>query len=180
MIKTLHASVALRAGAKLLFCINPLVPFSVRGKYSEDIPNGAPKRLVDGGLPVVLAQTFRAMIHSRMLTGMERYRHEFPSSDLILFEPASNDAEMFFTNVFSYASRSHLCEHAYQHTRADLYRRREELEPVLARHGLHLRLDVLRNKRLSLLGGRFAKGLSESVGRLDSTLENLESWLKQQ
>ena len=180
LIKTLHASVALRAGAKLLFCINPLVPFSVRGKHSEDIPDGAPKRLVDGGLPVVLAQTFRAMIHSRMLTGMERYRHEFPRSDLILFEPASNDAEMFFTNVFSYASRSHLCEHAYQHTRADLYRRREELEPVLARHGLRLRLDVLRNKRLSLLGGRFSKGLSESVGRLESTLENLETWLKQQ
>ena len=179
LIKTLHASVALRAGAKLMFCINPLVPFSSGSSHPTGMADGSIRRLVDGGLPVVLAQTFRAIIHSRMITGMERYRHEFPDSDLILFEPASNDGEMFFTNVFSYASRRHLCEHAYQQTRADLYRRREQLQPVLARHGLGLRLDVLRNRRLSLLDGRFSKDLSGSLVRLESTLGKLQSWLEQ-
>ena len=29
-MKTLHASVALNEGVKLLFCINPLVPFDAR------------------------------------------------------------------------------------------------------------------------------------------------------
>ena len=178
LIKTLHASVALHAGATLLLCINPLVPFSAASGAGA---KGAPtKRLVDGGLPVVLTQTFRAIIHSRMRTGMQRYRHEFPKADIMLFEPASNDAEMFFTNVFSYASRRHLCEHAYQRTRADLYRRRDELAPVFARHGISLRLDVLRNRRLSLLDGRFSRGFAGSVEKLGATLEGLDAWLSQQ
>jgi NTE family protein len=80
LIKTLHASVALHAGADLLICINPLVPFDSRlaaQRPRHENPTPAPDHLVDGGLPVVLSQTFRAIIHSRMRTGMDRYRHEF-------------------------------------------------------------------------------------------------------
>jgi NTE family protein len=60
---------------------------------------------------------------------------------VVLFEPNSDDAEMFFTNMFSYASRRRLCEHAYQKTRIELYRRRHELGPILARHGIRIRLE---------------------------------------
>jgi predicted acylesterase/phospholipase RssA len=64
--KTLHASVLLDLGLDLVLCLNPLVPFDatrarhrVLGGAEERIP-----RLVDGGLPVVLSQTFRTLIHS--------------------------------------------------------------------------------------------------------------------
>jgi hypothetical protein len=50
---------------------------------------------------------------------------------------------MFFTNVFSYANRRRVCEHAYQTTRKDLLANFDELEPVLARHGIRLLRDVL-------------------------------------
>jgi NTE family protein len=72
LIKTLHASVALQAGADLLICINPLVPFDSRlaaQRPRHENRSPAPDHLVDGGLPVVLSQTFRAIIHSRMRTG---------------------------------------------------------------------------------------------------------------
>ena len=180
LIKTLHASVALRAGADLVICINPLVPFdselAAKHPHADSFVR-TPAHLVDGGLPVVLSQTFRAIIHSRMRTGMDRYRHEYKNSDVLLFEPARDDAEMFFTNVFSYRSRSHLCEHAYQRTRADLYRRRHELAPLLERHGIGLNLSVLRDHKRSLLSGKRRATFSTTALKLESSLHDLEFWL---
>ena len=183
MIKTLHASVALREGADLVICINPLVPFDsglAARQAHRDHDVRRPEHLVDGGLPVVLSQTFRAIIHSRMRTGMDRYRHEYEGSDVVLFEPSRDDAEMFFTNVFSYRSRSRLCEHAYQHTRTDLYRRRHELAPIFERHGFHLNISVLRDHSRSLLSGKRQPDLVSTAAALDTSLHDLECWLEMQ
>ncbi|MCM8594541.1 patatin-like phospholipase family protein [Accumulibacter sp.] len=180
LIKTLHASVALQEGADLLFCINPLVPFDSRlaaQRSASDRPGFAPEHLVEGGLPVVLSQTFRAIIHSRMRTGMDRYRHEFKGQDVILFEPTRDDKDMFFTNVFSYRGRSRLCEHAYQRTRSDLYWRRHELRPILARHGIELNLGVLKDHSRSLLLHKRRPDLATSTSALESSLRDLETWL---
>ncbi|MBL8393594.1 MAG: patatin-like phospholipase family protein [Candidatus Accumulibacter sp.] len=183
LIKTLHASVALQAGAELLICINPLVPFDSRLAAKRPLhqnPTPAPEHLVDGGLPVVLSQTFRAIIHSRMRTGMDRYRHEFEGRDVVLFEPTRDDADMFFTNVFSYRGRSRLCEHAYQRTRSELYRRRHELRPIFARHGIELDLGVLKDHSRSLLPHKRRPDLATSASALDASLHDLEVWLQAQ
>ena len=183
LIKTLHASVALQQGADLLICINPLVPFDSRLAAKRPVHENrtaAPEHLVDGGLPVVLAQTFRAIIHSRMRTGMDRYRHEFQGRDVVLFEPTRDDADMFFTNVFSYRGRSRLCEHAYQRTRSDLYRRRHELRPIFARHGIELNLGVLKDHSRSLLSHKRRPDLATSASALDASLLDLEVWLEAQ
>lgn len=140
--KTMHASVALQEGLDLLLCINPLVPFDARLAVAAGRPTQV-GRLVEGGLPAVLSQTFRSLIHSRMQVGMEKYNTDFEHSDVILFEPNRDDSKMFFTNVFSFAGRRWVCEHAYQTTRQDLLARRAELEPIFARHGVRMRMDVL-------------------------------------
>jgi len=183
LIKTLHASVALHEGAELVICINPLVPFDSRlaaQRPAHERSASAPTHLVEGGLPVVLAQTFRAIIHSRMRTGMDRYRLEFAGADVLLFEPTRDDADMFFTNVFSYRGRSRLCEHAYQRTRKDLYQRRHELQPILARHGFQLNLGVLKDHTRSLLSHKRRPDLATSASALDSSLADLERWLQAQ
>lgn len=179
--KTLHASVALEHGANLVLCVNPLVPFDSELAAQRGTRNG--HKLVDGGLPVVLSQTFRAIIHSRMQVGMGKYATEYKDADVVLFEPNRDDADMFFTNVFSYSSRHRLSEHAYQKTREELLRRRDELEPILERHGIRLRLDVLRdpNRRL-LRGGRAVRQQHLSLAvrttrRLHACLDDLQRWL---
>jgi NTE family protein len=139
--KTLHASVVLKEGAQLVICINPLVPFDAHHAAHER--HLRQRRLVDGGLPVVLAQTFRAIIHSRMKTGLAKYDIEYRDADVILFEPSPDDADMFFTNVFSYADRRRLSELAYRRTREELLRRHDELAPKLARHGVSINRAVL-------------------------------------
>ncbi len=182
LIKTVHASVALKEGAKLLLCVNPLVPFNA--ELAALGGSGKPGMLVDGGLPIVLAQTFRSIIYSRLQVGMGRYRKEFPDADVVVFEPERDDVEMFFTNVFSYADREHLSEHAYQKTRKDLLRRHEELEPIFARHGIAIDQGVLSDKGRRLaqcadgVDGRRGHGLLRAAMQLDTTLDRLEGLLR--
>ena len=90
--KTLNASVALEAGAKLVLCVNPLVPFDANLAKSRASPNQQVhmKKLVEGGLPAVLAQTYRAVIHSRMHVSLANYVTQYKDADVVLFvfEPA--------------------------------------------------------------------------------------------
>jgi predicted acylesterase/phospholipase RssA len=144
--KTLHASVLLDLGLDLVLCLNPLVPFDARPAERSSIPP-----LVQGGLPVVLAQTFRSLIHSRLELGLKGYEHSHPATDLLLFEPDHHDTTLFTANTFGYRQRRALAEHAYQRTRADLWQRRTALGRQLARHGLALDLRALKEPGRHLL-----------------------------
>ena len=178
--RTLHASVALEAGMKLVLCVNPLVPFSQAAKRNPR----AHQRLVDGGLPAVLSQTFRSIIHSRMQVGMSRYEREFADADVVLFEPHASDADMFYSNIFSYSNRKRLAEHAYQRTRSQLFERRHELEPLFARHGVGLRLDVLKDPDRNLVSAAHHRNrmklvaLSHATDALAECLDDLERWVR--
>jgi NTE family protein len=182
LTKSLHASVALEHGAKLLLCVNPLVPFDARLAASRT--NGKEVSIVQGGLPSIMAQTFRTLIYSRMQVGMDRYRKAFPDADVVLFQPDLDDAKMFFTNVFSYSDRRRLCEHAYQSTRADLRRRGAELETVLGRHGVSINSKVLADEHRTLLApgrqrrARRTGDADLTTAKLHETLDRLEGLLK--
>jgi predicted acylesterase/phospholipase RssA len=141
--KTLHASVALDEGVQLLLCVNPLVPFDASSAVHGKRLTVA--KLNQGGLPLVLGQTFRAIIHSRMKTGMEKYRQQYPDADILLFEPDREDADMFFANIFSYWQRKKLCALAFGKTRQSLLARADHLQPLLRQHGITLRLDRLQD-----------------------------------
>ena len=186
--KTLHASVALAHGVDLLLCVNPLVPYDARqhalGEGGRRRHDHRLEKLVEGGLPVVLAQTYRAIIHSRLDAGMERYKTAYPDTDIVLFQPNRSDADMFFTNLFSYASRHRLCEHAYQKTRRELWERRHELAPRLARHGVAIDAGILRDEKRRLVRSlrqrrefRIDSTASQSARRLAATLDDLQRWL---
>ena len=139
--KTVHASVAFEHGAGLVICVNPIVPVDTARAVAE----GAMRRgrLTDRGMPGVMSQTFRTLIHSRMGTGMASYQGRYAGADLLLFEPRKDDYRMFFTNVFSFSSRKEVIEHAYRSTMEQLRDRADEVGPILERHGLTLRTSVL-------------------------------------
>jgi len=175
--RTLHASVALDEGADLLIGVNPLVPFDA-GSEGQDTEI-SDQRLTRGGLPLILSQTFRAMIQSRMEAGFRKYYDSYPFADLVLLEPDRGDEEIFFTNIFSYANRKKLCEHAYQTTRRDLLARSNELSAVLEKRGMSLNMDLLKDKERSLeesIGegqsshAALARGLSSVLDDLDELL----------
>jgi predicted acylesterase/phospholipase RssA len=179
LLKTLHGSVAIDAGAQLVLCVNPIVPVDTERAIGEGVMRRG--KLVHRGLPTVLAQTFRTLVRSRLSAGMAAYIDRYPDTDVVLVEPRRDDYRMFFTNVFRFSSRRSVCEHAYRATLEDLSQRRDELEPVLARHGIRLRHEVLndpgRDMWTSLDGGRparrapVAERLHRTLARLDAVLE---------
>jgi predicted acylesterase/phospholipase RssA len=181
--KTLHASAALDHGVDLLLCVNPLVPFDASAASRRR--RLTVEKIDHGGLPLVLAQTFRAIIHSRMRVGMEKYRAQYPHADVLLFEPDREDADMFFANIFSYTHRAQLCETAYRNTRERLLKQHGTLGPILARHGLAIDLAKLREShhpvraaaadpRTLFLERPTVKGTARALAR---TLDALEACL---
>jgi hypothetical protein len=128
---------------------------------------------------VVLSQTFRSLIHSRLELGLKGYRASHPRADLLLFEPDHRDPAMFLANVFAYGQRRALAEHAYQATRADLRKRRSTLRRVLARHALALDEAALDDPHRRLLPHRRRGTVPSSqaalaLRRLDEVLDDLE------
>lgn len=148
--KTLHASQALEQGVDLMLCLNPLVPFDATAPLDDsarrrELPTQQRRipRIVEGGLPAVLSQTFRTMIHSRMELGLKQYGRAYPDTDILLIEPDHRDPELYLANTFSYSQRRHLAEHAYQQTRHLLRSHRSGWSAKLARHGIALNHVVL-------------------------------------
>ena len=181
LIKTMHASIALDEGVDLMLCLNPLVPFDASDPVlsSESAtPWAAPEpipRIADGGLPAVLSQTFRSLIHSRLLLGLKSYEQAYPNTDIVLIEPDHRDPELYLANTFSYSQRRHLAEHAYQQTR-QLLRSRQNLAGKLRYHGITLNHAALDDERRHLCPPRRP---AARVGRALTKLHHLMDDLTQ-
>ena len=141
LLKTLHASVALEEGMELLFCINPIAPIDAAALAEQGVlRRGA---LLDHGLPAVLSQTFRTLVHSRLEVGIASYAERFPGADVVLFEPGPDAHELFFANPFTLDARHETCAIGYRVTRDQLRARADELAPIFARHGVTINGAVL-------------------------------------
>jgi predicted acylesterase/phospholipase RssA len=168
--RTVHASVALDAGADLLFCINPIVPVNLQmERHARRLFAPRSRGLVDHGLPAVLSQTFRAIVDSRKRTGFKKYEHTHPEADLLLIEPDVTDTSLFFSNIFSFKNRHDVCEHAYQATRRHLRHNMDTIAPMLHRHGLGLRTDVLCDRSRTLYDAQDTARLRQRIGAAQST-----------
>jgi NTE family protein len=180
--RTMHASVLLERDIDLLIGINPLVPFNAGAGAdagtgtaggSNDDPDEIGRRLAEGGLPAVLSQTFRTLLQSRMQVGLAKYAQQYPGIDQLVFEPNARDGELFFANAFSFAARRRICELAWRNTIDDLRARADTLRPLLARHGIRLRDEVLDDPERTLLSGLGASPArdTEATARLRRALD---------
>ncbi len=179
LLKTVHSTVAFEHGARLVFCINPIVPVDVSTAHAnQDLD------LEARGLPTVLAQTFRTLIHSRLATGLKAAQNRYKDAAIVLLEPDRDDHEIFFSNIFSFLARRKVAAHAYDATRRDLLARYDDLTPLLARYGASLNRKVLTDPTRDLWRG---VGLPAEIDdppahatltRLDTTLDRLERLLR--
>jgi len=182
LIKTMHASIALDEGVDLMLCLNPLVPFDATAPVAASdriTPWGAPEpipRIADGGLPAVLSQTFRSLIHSRMVLGLKNYETSYPNTDIVLIEPNHRDPELYLANTFSYSQRRHLAEHAYQQTRQMLRSNQTNLAAKFGFHGITLNQRLLDDSHRHLC---LPKHPPTQIGRALTKLHSLMNNLSQ-
>jgi predicted acylesterase/phospholipase RssA len=171
--RTMHASVVMDEGIDMLIGLNPLVPFDA--SRSNRHPASLNHRMSEGGLPMVLSQTFRTLLQSRMQVGLARYAQQYPDTDQLVFEPNPNDGELFFTNVFSFGARRRVCQIAYRNTLADLRLRADVLRPMLAAYGITLRNDIIEDERRSILDGLDnPPRATETTARLRRALDEVD------
>ncbi len=129
---------AIERGAKLVICINPLVPYDNRDK--ESIPFLGP----DGGFlskkggQYIASQMMRILMHSGLHNHIRQLRRQHPDVDIILIEPQPNDYQMFFYNVMRYSARLTVARHGFESVTLDLAHDYAYYKAILARHGIPL------------------------------------------
>lgn len=181
LLKTLHASTILDEGIDLAICINPIVPVDTKTAVEAGYMRRG--KLIDRGMPLILSQTFRTLIHSRMLAGFDKYADRYKDVDILLIEPSKEDYRMFFTNIFSFASRKWVIEHAFHSTLANLAANREHVGQILEKRGFRLRTELLDPpypdlwENLSIPMRRSNR--HETTQKLDLALDKLERLLQQ-
>jgi NTE family protein len=164
--KTAHINLAIRQGADLVVCINPIVPIhnDTRGG-----PLGG--HLSNKGVTYVLDQALRIMLHGRMQYGLERYQLEHPDVDILLIEPQHDDLQMFSFNIMRMSARRLVAQHGYTSVADTFARNRTSYARTLKRHGIGLGPALgaaapARRRR----GSALARSLDSSLERLDGKL----------
>jgi predicted acylesterase/phospholipase RssA len=161
--KTAHINLAIARGARLVLCVNPIVPILNDGRHG---PLKGP--LSDKGVTYVLDQVFRIMLYGRMQYGLERYRAEAPDVDILLIEPNRDDMRMFAYHIMRLGARRVVAEDGYRSVVLSFRKNRARYERILKRHGIRVRNpfslpDVPPRRPLSSL---VAQRLSGSLDRL--------------
>jgi predicted acylesterase/phospholipase RssA len=142
--KSLHIDVALKRGADLVICINPLVPlFNDLDKKAIPLLGGKGSHLSEKGLVSIAHQVMRILVHSRVSSGLEKYRRFYPHVDILLIEPRPDDYQMFFYNIMKYSARVSIARHGYEETLEAVLTKFATFRPRLKRHGIALCMESI-------------------------------------
>ena len=164
---TTNIDIAIGHGAKLVICINPLVPYVHDVRHYLPTATGLDARHIsEKGFPHIAAQTFRIMAQAQVEKELELVSHAHPDVDIILIEPRVDDEHMFVFNLMDYASRDRIARHAFETVAIDLVTRYPEYRKVLGRHGMKISRDRLIDQLQSIVEGgepRFIE--SKSAGK---------------
>lgn len=150
---TANIDVAIEKGADLIICYNPFRPFLNRPAPGTESAASALQadHLADRGLKLVLNQTFRTLLHSRLKLALQHYLADDRfQGDIVLLEPQERDASFFALNPMAFWRRSEAMQHGFESVRDTVESNFDELSEVFARHGLEMSRKTAREKAASL------------------------------
>lgn len=173
---TTNIDIAIAHGAKLVVCVNPLVPYVHEPRHLLPTATGLPSQyLSQKGFPHIAAQSFRIMAASQVERELEIITHAHPEVDIILIEPRYDDEHLFVFNLMDYASRERIARHAFESVAIDLVTRFPEYKKVLGRHNIKISREGLIDQLQSIVEGAEPKFLERrevspaAVGEIDAT-----------
>lgn len=151
---TTNIDVAIAHGAKLVVCVNPLVPYVHHGHGLLPSATGLPSRdIAQKGFPHIAAQTFRIMAQAQVERELELITAAHPDVDIILIEPRRDDEHLFMFNLMDYGSRERVARHAFETVAIDLVTRFPDYKKVCDRHGIKLSRDMLIDQLQGIVDG---------------------------
>lgn len=158
--------IAIEHGAKLVVCINPLVP--IDNSEHSNIPILGPDTqfLSDKGLSAIASQITRISAHGALHYHIKQLRKTHPDVDIILIEPSRHDYKMFFYNAMRYSARLILARHGFESVTLRFAEDYAHFKTMLERH------DIPITRRILLQELRELQQDSSSTSTLRRILEN--------
>jgi NTE family protein len=180
----LHGSasidLAIESGAKLVVCINPMVPLDTTGLADKE------HYVRERGIQAIINQSVRTLMHAGVRYHIKNLSVKYPDVDIILIQPQPDDYRMFSFNPMYYGSRLTVAEHGFETVTVGLMENAEYFRQVLARHDIELRTDKVARELDSIRASgddpdvvqQVIEGRAESP-KLNAAMEQLENSLKQ-
>jgi NTE family protein len=174
---TASLDLAIEAGAKLVICINPMVPLNARRVF----PN---ENYISGhGLPAIINQAVRTLLHSSLRYHMKNLQVKYPDVDIVLIQPEWDDQRMFSYNPMYYGSRLMLAEHGFETVTSGLLAHYDYYRQVLKRHGIEVHTDFVQRELAAMQRSgnnpavvrEIIEAEEEGMPTLASSLDRLEA-----
>lgn len=138
---------AIERGAELIVCINPLVPYTNKGRDATTFGNAEETEYLSAkGIRSVADQVLRIMSHSGLEYHIKQLRRRHPDIDIILIEPRPDDYQMFFYNIMRYSARLTVAQHGFESVTVDLADDYPRYKSILARHGIPISRRLVINE----------------------------------
>ncbi len=163
---------AIERGARLIVCVNPLVPYDLEEASNDSI------HIRDMGAPGIVNQVFRTLFHSALHYHLKQIHRRHPDVDIILIEPARDDVRMFSEMPMRYSSRTEVARHGFETVAAFLSERYESYRNIFARHGITLQRKHAA-ERLAAVAHHINVQVRPGPRDLRDTLARLEQLLEQ-
>ena len=135
---TASIDLAIERGAKLIVCINPLVPYDNSRTDPLLFPQSNSQHLSQKGIQSVTEQTLKIFSYAGLHYHVKQLRRAHPHVDIILIEPQQNDHEMFHNNIMRYSARLIIAHHGFETVTYDLAKDYPIFKEILARHGIRI------------------------------------------
>lgn len=188
---TASLDLAIEHGAKLVICINPLVPYDNSDRTSIPFLGKDGGYLSEKGLQAIASQVSRIGIHAGLHYHIKQLRRSHPEVDIILIEPRYDDYQMFFYNIMRYSTRLVVARHGFESVTLDLAEKYSYYKAILARHGIPISRTLVRRELAEIQESGYnpavirrvlearsesyrRSGPSTPIGRLQRTLAELE------
>jgi len=174
---TASLDLAIEAGAKLVICINPMVPLNARRVF----PN---ENYISGhGLPAIINQAVRTLLHSSLRYHIKNLQVKYPDVDIVLIQPEWDDQRMFSYNPMYYGSRLMLAEHGFETVTSGLLAHYDYYRQVLKRHGIEVHTDFVQRELAAMQRSgnnpavvrEIIEAEDEGMPTLTSSLDRLEA-----
>jgi predicted acylesterase/phospholipase RssA len=139
IVSTTNLDIAVKAGAKFIIVINPLVPFV--NDFSKTISTSGgvrPRRVSDMGFPQIGYQSFKLLAYQRLHEMARHWKERYPGVDIVLIEPEPNDELMFQTSIMNFSARVDIARHGFESVTVKLAADYDQFRRIAARHGLEI------------------------------------------
>ena len=137
IVSTTNLDIAVEAGARLVFVVNPIVPYV--NDFSREVMTlrgPRPRRVSDMGFAQIGYQSFKLLAYQRLHEMARRWEERYPGVDIVLIEPAPDDELMFETSMMNFTSRVDIARHGFQSVTYQLAGDYDNFKEICDRHDI--------------------------------------------